>query len=160
MQNLIPDLYVDKVSDISIKFLLKLGIEGLIIDLDNTITAWNSPELKEEICMWFNNLKANKIKTCIASNNKKARVYCVSNNLGIPAIPKAGKPRSRAFLQAMQVLKTKPCSTAVVGDQIFTDVLGGKRLGLYTILVKPIDSKEFIGTRLMRQLEKIILRKI
>jgi len=139
--------------------LVKLKIKGLIIDVDNTITEWNSPELKQEVYDWFSQLKARNIRACIASNNSQARVIGIAKSLGIPAISKAGKPRRRSFLQAMQAINTLPEATAVIGDQLFTDILGGKRLGLYTILVKPINSKEFVGTRLMRQLEKIVLKK-
>lgn len=159
MQYLMPDIYVDSILDIPLKLLIEHKINALIIDLDNTITEWNSPELNEEIHQWFSNLHANQIQTCIVSNNSHSRVAHIAKSLGIPAISKAGKPRRRSFLQAMKLLNTLPESTAVVGDQIFTDVLGGKRLGLFTILVKPINPKEFIGTRLMRQLEKVVLKK-
>ncbi|HHU33147.1 MAG TPA: YqeG family HAD IIIA-type phosphatase [Clostridia bacterium] len=154
-----PDLYVDSILDIPIDLLVESKIKGLIVDLDNTITEWNSPELKKEIFEWFAHLKIKQINACIASNNSHSRVSHIGQYLGIPAISKAGKPRRRSFLQAMKLLNTLPESTAVIGDQLFTDILGGKRLGLYTILVKPLNPREFIGTRLMRQLEKIVLKK-
>lgn len=153
-----PDLYVANLLDIPLEELCERGIKGLIIDLDNTITEWNSSELKQEIVVWFKNLNLYKLKACIASNNSKSRVEKIGRELGIPAIHKAGKPRRRAFRQAMEVMGTDPLTTAVVGDQIFTDVLGGNRLGLFTILVKPLNRREFIGTRLMRQLERVVIK--
>jgi HAD superfamily phosphatase (TIGR01668 family) len=67
------------------------------------------------------------------------------------------KPRRRAFRRALHIMELTSQETAVIGDQIFTDVLGGNRLGLYTILVTPISEKEFIWTRLMRKLERFVL---
>lgn len=157
-EHLKPDLYVTNVLDIPLEELAARGIKGLIIDLDNTITEWNSYDLKEEIVTWFKKLQHYKLKSCIVSNNGRQRVEKIGVALGIPAIHKAGKPRQRAFRQAMMVLGTDEQSTAVVGDQIFTDVLGGKRLGLFTILVKPLHPREFIGTRFMRQLERVVIK--
>jgi HAD superfamily phosphatase (TIGR01668 family) len=159
MQYLKPDLYVDSILDIPLNLLTSLKINTLIIDLDNTITEWNSPQLDKKIHQWFSDLQASHMQACIVSNNSHTRVTHIAKSLGLPAISNAGKPRRRSFLQAMELLNTLPESTAVVGDQIFTDVLGGKRLGLYTILVKPMNSREFIGTRLVRQLEKVVLKK-
>ncbi len=84
----------------------------------------------------------------------------IAKLIGIPAVYKAGKPRKRAYRKAMAMLSTTPHETMMVGDQIFTDVLGGNRLGLYTILVKPIHQQEFIGTKVMRILERLVLRQM
>lgn len=154
-----PDLYVDTLLAIPVQELVGMGIRAIIIDLDNTITEWNSPDLKKEIVEWFESLQQNKIRVCIASNNSQDRVEKIGKSLGIPAIHKAGKPRRKAFLQAMTTLNSNPKTTAVVGDQIFTDILGGNRLNLYTILVQPLNPREFIGTRLVRQVERLILKK-
>ncbi|MDD3705135.1 MAG: HAD hydrolase-like protein [Clostridiaceae bacterium] len=77
----------------------------------------------------------------------------------LPAVYKAIKPSKTAFRRAMKLMNSVPANTAVIGDQIFTDVLGGNRLGLYTILVAPISDKEFIWTRIIRKLERHILKK-
>ena len=95
---------------------------------------------------------------CLVSNNKKDRVSNFGRILGVPALSKARKPRRRAFREAMRIMNTRPETTAVIGDQIFTDVLGGNRLGLYTILVVPLSKQEFIGTRCMRHLERVVLK--
>ena len=73
---------------------------------------------------------------------------------------KAGKPRRRAFLRALEVMGSSAEETAVIGDQVFTDILGGNRMGLFTILVVPINKREFIGTRVMRKFEIMVLREI
>ncbi|MGI6552877.1 MAG: YqeG family HAD IIIA-type phosphatase [Bacillota bacterium] len=155
-----PDLYVNQLQDVPLQKLIRAGIKGIIIDLDNTITAWNSSEITEDILNWFQEIKKHRFRVCLVSNNGKARVAVVAEKLDIPFIFKANKPRRRSFRQAMEVLETKPQETAVIGDQVFTDVLGGNRLNLYTILVVPLNKREFIGTRLMRRLENIVLKAV
>lgn len=157
--NLAPDLFVDTLMDIPLEELVKRKTRGMIFDLDNTVTEWNNPEIKSEILEWFSSLQNLGITACLLSNNKGPRVMEAADKLGIPYVAKATKPRRRAFRRAMEVLNTLPEETVVVGDQIFTDILGGNRMGLYTILVSPISKREFIGTRLMRQVERIVLKR-
>lgn len=152
-----PHLYVRHLEDIPLSQLAEKGIRGLIIDLDNTVTEWNSNFIRENVRAWFAELPKYNLKPCLVSNNSHGRVRQVADQLGVPFISKAGKPRRQAFRKAMELLGLEPKATAVIGDQIFTDVLGGNRLRLLTILVVPLNKKEFIGTRLMRQLEKLVL---
>lgn len=155
-----PNLFVDSLMDIPLEELLKRKTKSMIFDLDNTVTEWNNPEIRHEILQWFHSLQKTGITACILSNNKGPRVMEAAAKLGIPYVAKATKPRRRAFRKAMELLKTSPKETVVVGDQIFTDILGGNRMGLYTILVAPLSSREFIGTRVTRCLERIVLKKI
>ncbi|KUK11051.1 MAG: HAD-superfamily phosphatase subfamily IIIA [Clostridia bacterium 41_269] len=151
---LTPDLKVKSIFDIDLQVLQNKGINSLIIDLDNTITRWNALEVSNEVLSWFERIKEKGFKACLVSNNPGERVSLIAEVLGIPSIPKAGKPRRKAFRQALKILESNINETAVIGDQIFTDVLGGNRMGLYTILVEPISSHEFIGTKIMRFFEK------
>ncbi|MBE3573001.1 MAG: YqeG family HAD IIIA-type phosphatase [Moorella humiferrea] len=155
-----PDLYVRSLRDIPLAALKARGIRGLIIDLDNTVTEWGRATLDREVYQWFMDLKKQGLRACLVSNNRDERVKKIASYLGIPGISRAGKPRRRAFYQAMAVMETAVDDTAVIGDQVFTDVLGGNRLGLFTILVMPINKREFFGTRLMRQLEKLITKHL
>ena len=154
-----PDLYVNQLQDVPLQKLIRAGIKGIIIDLDNTITAWNSSEITEDILNWFQEIKKHRFRSLLSPIMAK-RGGVVAEKLDIPFIFKANKPRRRSFRQAMEVLETKPQETAVIGDQVFTDVLGGNRLNLYTILVVPLNKREFIGTRLMRRLENIVLKAV
>ncbi|GFN23284.1 YqeG family HAD IIIA-type phosphatase [Thermanaeromonas sp. C210] len=153
-----PDLYVKSLLRIPLEELSRRGIRGLIIDLDNTVTEWNRLALDREVQEWFCRLNNYNLKACLLSNNRQKRVHIIGHCLGIPALSSAGKPRAAAFYRAMEVLGTRPEETAVIGDQLFTDVLGGKRLGLYTILAVPLDKREFIGTRFIRLLERVVLK--
>ena len=155
-----PDLYVRSLCDIPLALLKTRGIKGLIIDLDNTVTEWGRATLDRGVHRWFAELEEQGIRACLVSNNRSSRVKKVADALGIPGISRAGKPRRRAFRQAMAVMDTEAGSTAVIGDQVFTDILGGNRLGLYTVLVMPINSHEFIGTMMMRRVERFFIRHL
>ena len=157
---LIPDLYVSRIAEIPLEELVEKQISGLIIDLDNTVTEWNALEVHPEVIKWFETLVRYNFKVCLVSNNQESRVLVVAEKLGIPFIFKAGKPRAKAFHKALKVLGTEVYETAVIGDQIFTDILGANKIDLYSILVVPLSKKEFIGTRCMRRLERIVLRRL
>ncbi|MGI6128550.1 MAG: YqeG family HAD IIIA-type phosphatase [bacterium] len=157
---LCPDLYLSSVFNLPLDQLRELGIKGLIFDLDNTLLNWNMYQVTPEARELFGRLEQAGFCSCLVSNNKRDRVEAVAKVLGLPAISKARKPRRRAFRQAMATLGTTKEETAVIGDQLFTDVLGGNRLGLYTILVVPLCSTEFIGTKMMRSLEGFVLTRL
>ncbi|PKM78571.1 MAG: YqeG family HAD IIIA-type phosphatase [Firmicutes bacterium HGW-Firmicutes-15] len=155
---LYPRIYVDSLLDIPRDKLRERNISAFIIDLDNTITEWNSDELRSEVDDWFVLIKSEGFKACILSNNGEQRIKRVADRLGIPFIHRAGKPRRRSFFSAVVLLGVSANEVAVVGDQIFTDVLGGNRAGLFTILVKPLARREFFGTKINRTLELFVLR--
>ncbi|MCY0877734.1 MAG: YqeG family HAD IIIA-type phosphatase [Firmicutes bacterium] len=152
-----PRLYVQSIYDIDLDRLVDRGMRGLILDLDNTLIGWNQPDVPRELREWLNAVERRRFKTCVVSNNLRERVERFSREVGIMAIGRAGKPRRRAFRQAMQRMGTQRHNTAVIGDQVFTDILGGNRLHLYTILVRPLNDKEFWTTRLVRRLERAVL---
>jgi len=143
---------------IDLKYLKNNGFDTLIFDLDNTLVGWRSKRLKPAVLEWLNEASRLKFKMCIVSNCVfKRRVNYFGKMLGIPAIPKAVKPRKKAFIEAIKMLESEFENTVVIGDQVFTDVLGGNRLGLLTILVLPVDKREFFATILQRTAEKLIL---
>ncbi len=157
---LYPDIFVESIQEISLEQLNKRKIKGLILDLDNTITLWNSNEISIEVGEWFKVISASGFKACILSNNGEKRILQVARQLDIPYIHRAAKPNPRSFIRAVHLMGIKAEETAVIGDQIFTDVLGGNRAGLYTILVVPLDNREFIGTRISRMMESLLIHKI
>ncbi|HAF17221.1 MAG: YqeG family HAD IIIA-type phosphatase [Thermacetogeniaceae bacterium] len=159
MNLLLPNKTYNSIFDIPLVQLYTNGIRGIIFDLDNTLTEWNNPELSGETISWLENAKKIGFKMCFVSNNSDLRVKEIADLVDIPFVAWAKKPRRRSFRKAMDLMDTKPEHTAVVGDQIFTDILGGNRLGLFTVLVSPISKKEFVGTRLVRLIEKIILER-
>lgn len=158
MQNTLkPDLFLNSVYELDIEILKKNHIKGIIVDIDNTLVSWDTCE-PDEICMTFiQRLASNGFQLCILSNARKKRVELFNQKLSLPAIHNAGKPFKRSFANAMRLMGTDSGNTAVIGDQLFTDILGGKRLGLFTILVAPISAKELLWTKFMRKLEKRII---
>lgn len=157
---LAPAAFCESVYELELGAIRGRGIKGLILDLDNTLVEWNAPSPGAELRQWIARVREAGLSACVVSNNSGPRVALFSRELGIPAVPLARKPRRRAFLQAMAMMGTSPGETAVIGDQLFTDILGGNRLGLYTILVRPMTGREFIGTRLVRLVERIVLRQL
>lgn len=157
MKCFLPSQKFDSIFDIPLRELIASGIKGLIFDLDNTLTEWNK-ELSSETTAWLKDAKNIGFKLCFVSNNSDIRVREVADVVDVPFVARAGKPLRRSFRKAMGLMRTTTDTTAVVGDQIFTDIWGGNRLGLLTILVSPISSKEFLGTRVVRLLENILLK--
>ncbi len=157
---LCPDECVDSVLDIDLTSLYGRGIRALILDVDNTLLGWETDEIPKEVRSWVNGAQAIGFKVCIASNGTRTRVRKIAGALGVPAISKAVKPRKRPFRRAMEILETPAGATAVVGDQIFTDVLGGNRMELYTILINPVSKRELRTTKMVRRVERRVLSRL
>ncbi len=155
---LVPCLTVNTLYDINLSELKQRGIHGLILDLDNTIIPWNSPAICPEVLAWLQDLPCQGFQVCLVSNNGERRVKQIAGQCGMPFIARALKPSRHGFSQAANVMGLAAAAIAVVGDQLFTDVLGGNRQGMFTIRVRPLATKEFIGTRVTRQLEKVAMR--
>ena len=155
-----PDKYIDKVEQITIEFLQKNKIKALILDVDNTLIDYNK-NLSQSIIDWAKKLKKQGIKLYILSNtNQKEKVEKVAKTLEIPFRNLAKKPLKAGFLKIQKELKEKPENIGVVGDQIFTDILGGNRCNMFTILVEPIDPKDFWYTAWKRPIENKIKKEI
>jgi HAD superfamily phosphatase (TIGR01668 family) len=153
-----PKVYVDSVCNIDLKKLKEIKkIEGIIIDLDNTLVAWGQNEVSQKNIDWVNEAKKLGLKICIVSNTNSKRVAKLAKIFDVPYHSKYFKPFSVAFYNGLKILDTKKSETVVIGDQIFTDMWGGNRLKLLTILVSPIVKRDSIGTFLHRNLEKIII---
>lgn len=156
---LYPNLYLDNVKEITLEILKKNNIQGLILDIDNTLIDFDK-NLLDGTEEWCNNLKAVGIRMCILSNtNKLPKVKRVAEILKLEYLYFAHKPNKKGFKRAQAILNLKPENIAVVGDQIFTDVLGGNKSKMFTILTKPIDTRDIWLTRLKRPFEKIVIKK-
>ena len=132
------------------------GYRGIIFDIDNTLVPHGADTDERSICL-FNSLHAMGYKTILLSNNKEPRVKRFAQPVGADYIYKAQKPSVKNYQIAMKRMGTDEQNTLFVGDQLFTDVWGAKRAGIYSILVNPIDPKEEIQIVLKRYLEKIVL---
>ena len=156
---LYPKIYLKRVQDITYEMLQKNNIIGLILDVDNTLIDYykNMPEGIEN---WCKELKEKGIKFCIASNsNKKEKVAMVAKKLDLPYIYFAKKPLKTGLKKAANIMGLEPKKVAVVGDQIFTDVLGANRTGMFSILVEPIEEKDILITVIKRPIENYIKKQ-
>lgn len=154
-----PDIYLNNLTEITEEFLKENNIKGLILDIDNTIIDYDKNML-QGVEKWCEDLKSHGIKMCIVSNtNKKRKVEKVAKTLNLKYIYFAHKPGKKGFRKAQEILDLKAEEIATVGDQIFTDVFGGNRMGMYTILTKPIDERDIILTRIKRPFERIVIKK-
>jgi len=153
-----PAVQVPTVYDIDLRALRERGIRGIILDLDNTIVPWGAREPGPDLPGWIASARRADLHLCIVSNNIGSRVIGLATSLGVPLVTGALKPRRKALRRALSVMGTTPDATALVGDQLFTDILGGNRLGLHTILVRPQSRREFPLTHLARLLERAVLR--
>lgn len=129
----------DNIYEISGKALARRGIRLLLADLDNTLVPYGVPLPGDKLRAWRDELAAYKVTLFILSNNRhEGRPRIFAQALDVPYIGHAGKPKTASFRKAMEQMQVVPEQTAIVGDQVFTDVLGGNRAGVATILVKPI----------------------
>ena len=155
-----PDAYFNKVEEITIEFLNKNKIKALILDIDNTLIDY-SKIMTSSVENWAKNLKGQGVKIYILSNsNKKKKVENIAKILDVPYIYFGKKPLKMGFKKAKKELKEDSKNIAVVGDQIFTDVIGGNRCKMITIIDEPINEKEYWYTKWKRQIENKIKEKI
>ncbi len=154
---LYPDFYCKNIKEVNIEKLRANNIKGIILDVDNTLIDLDH-RLLEGAEEWCNDLKEQNIKFCILSNsNKKEKVKKVAKALDIPYISFGTKPLKRGFKKASETLNLPFKNLAIIGDQIFTDIIGGNRCKMYTILVEPISTRELFITAIKRGLENKII---
>lgn len=151
-----PDEYLDSTYEIDFEFFYKRGMRGVIFDIDNTLVPHDAPADKRAMEL-FERLRRLGFATMLLSNNREPRVKSFAEMVRTDYLYKAGKPKRGGYWQAMERMGTTERSTLFVGDQLFTDVWGAKRSGIYSILVKPIHPKEEIQIVLKRYLERIVL---
>jgi HAD superfamily phosphatase (TIGR01668 family) len=149
-----PDRSFRSLLDIDSRSLKDLGIEALLVDIDNTIVPWRGEHPDEAIVRRLTDFQEAGILIILVSNAGAARAERMAEKLGCRAVAPAKKPFSSGYRRAHALLGIAKNNIATVGDQIFTDVLGGNRYGIKTILVDPLSRKEFAGTRIVRILER------
>jgi len=156
---LYPNEYVKTIHDINYDKLFQKGIRGIMFDIDNTLAAFDAPYPNREVIVLFDQLKVNGFEVCLVSNNSHKRVNKYNEKLKVTAFPRANKPLTINLRKAMKSMNTTNKQTVFIGDQLFTDVWAGNAIGFRTILVKPIQDKEQLITKVKRGLESILLKK-
>ena len=153
-----PNVKLDRITDITYEMLEKRGINALILDVDNTLSTHHGMKLCDGLEDWLALMKSKGIKLLVLSNSTKKRVEPFAEKIGLDFISLGLKPLFTGYIRSLKRLKTKRKNTAIVGDQIFTDVLGGNFCGITTILLTPIKPETSLRFRFKRRLEKIVFK--
>lgn len=154
-----PDYSYKTVGDINVGELYRLGIRYALLDIDNTLVPYTSSEPDANALGFLKSLEENGIKYCFVSNNHKERIELFNKNIGAPAYCEAKKPLLSGIGKAMGCFGATRENTVLIGDQIFTDIWGGKRAGVMTVLVEPIRECESLFFKFKRYFEKKVIKK-
>lgn len=158
-QLLIPRFVFDDIYAITPDFLTAHGVRGCLIDLDGTLVSRHQPVGNDRLRAWFDGLRQAGIQPLLLSNNNGTRVQRFAESVGVDWQGRALKPLARGFRQGAARLGLPMAQIAVIGDQIYTDTLGGNRVGALTCYIETIDRKDFwIGMR-YRALESRFIRQ-
>ncbi len=155
-----PHYIFDKITDISVDFFKEKKIKGLLLDIDNTISQGHKNKtLREGFSEWLSAVKQSGIDVIILSNAKTNRAQEFAATIGLDAVGFAAKPLPFAYFRAVKKLGLERKEVAVIGDQIFTDILGGRLSGVKTILVTDIMPENSFGFKIKRFFERIMLKR-
>ncbi len=149
-----PTISVKNIGDINLELLNKLNVKLILLDVDNTIASYLSKEPVQGSIEWIKTLQNAGYTVYIVSNNYEKRVCDMAKKFNVPYISLATKPFTRGFNKAKRVLKVKKSDCLVVGDQIFTDILGANLAGMKSVLLTPIEMEKGFSIELRRRLEK------
>ena len=141
--SLIPDLILPALTDLTPQLLRARGIGLLLMDFDNTIVPYTTDVPTEPMQRWLREMQESGIRLCVVSNSKKPCVQVFCREYGLACITHAKKPFQRGICAAKEQYGLPPAQMALVGDQIYTDVLGANCGGLMSILVRAIDNHNF-----------------
>jgi len=156
-----PDLRLESVLELSLDRLRALGIDALLLDVDCTLKRYRRQEIPAEVAAWLKELAGAGIGLCLVSNGWSKRIGKLAAKLDLPFVARALKPFPCRLRKAVRQMKFPRKRTAMVGDQLFADVLAARLAGLLSILVQPIHPEEEPWfTRLKRPLERWMLRRM
>ena len=153
-----PHIKRERIADITVEDVKSLGVNALLLDVDNTMSTHGGQVLTDGLTEWLNMMKENGIKLIVLSNARKTRVEPFAEKIGLPFIHLGLKPLPFGYFRAAKAVREKRKNVAIVGDQLFTDMLGGFLSGTKKILLTPIlleDKPSFI---IRRKLERILLK--
>ncbi len=149
---------VDSVCQVTPDLLRSRGVKGVLVDVDDTLLAASADVLTGEVEVWLRGLAAHGFPVVLLSNGERGRVRALADRLGVAGLPMSGKPLRAAFRRALALTGTAATESAMVGDQLFTDVVGANLAGLTSILVRPLSPGKLPHTRFARVLERMILK--
>ena len=155
-----PDFRFDSIASIPVEWLKKQQVERVILDVDNTLLPRDEVQLDADVLNWLQLLRKNEIEIVLLSNNGGERLRKISEAAQIEAVSWAVKPMPWGFKRALKRFGRQQGKVLVIGDQLLTDVLGAKRMGCTVLWVRSLQGKEFPMTRITRQIEKMLVRRL
>ena len=154
---LVPDRYLTSVLQIKTDWLRSEGIEALLIDIDNTMVSRDTQKVSDEVREWARSLSTEGFKLYLVTNNWHRTVFETAAELQLPVAYRSMKPLPFNFLRALRRMGVKRHQAIVVGDQMMTDILGSKLIGMRSIMVLPLTETDLAHTKFLRKVEKILL---
>lgn len=154
-----PKWWLKSVLDIDEKFIRENHLRGLILDLDNTLSMHGSPAAEQGVTEWLAQMRGMGMKMMVLSNNTKKRVAPLAKELGLDYISFGCKPLTVGVSRALRKMRLPRKSVALVGDQIFTDIIGGNLRGVNTVLVEPFHLEDKKSFKLKRKLESAVFKR-
>jgi hypothetical protein len=158
LSRFIPDLIVQHVTDIPLERLREAGVRGLLFDLDSTLLPHYANAVDPEVAAWLESVREQGFAVCVVTNGPPRRALPLCEPLEVPCVYRARKPLRRGLRRALELLGLQPHQVAMVGDQLFTDVWAGRRMGMYTVWVRPESPEEPLTVAVKRPLEWLVLR--
>jgi HAD superfamily phosphatase (TIGR01668 family) len=157
---LTPHLQLESILELEVADLQARGLRGLLLDVDGTLKDHRAPAIPAPVAAWVGAARTAGVRLCVLSNGCGGRIGPLADGLQVPHVCKAFKPLPWGCRRALEKLELRPDEAAVVGDQVFADVLAGRLAGLLTILVRPSSFDEPWFTRLKRPAERWVLRRV
>jgi len=154
MRLLKADHRFKRIYEISPEWIVENNIEAFILDVDNTLTEHGSQLLDDRVAAWLETMRNCGERLVILSNNRERRVKPFAEKIGLSYIANGMKPFSYGVNKAVALLDCKIENIAMIGDQVFTDVLGGNIAGVKTVRLEPISHEKGKFMRFKRKLEK------
>jgi len=151
--------HLESVLSIDAAFLRKNGIEGLILDVDNTLSLQDSPFAERGVTEWIGQMRELGVKMAAVSNNTKKRLKPLADELGLEFVHFGCKPLPFGIKKGAKLLGLPKNKVVMVGDQILSDVIGGKLSGIRTVLVEPFKPGKSLPSKIKQGIEKHILRR-
>ena len=147
-----------RITDIDLNFLKDNNIETLLLDVDNTLSTHHGTVLVEGLTDWLETMQSNGITLIVVSNSKHWRIEPFAGKLGLPFVSLACKPLPKGYRKAVKMVNADKKTTAIIGDQIFTDVLGANLYGIRSLLVRPVKLEDGWSFKVRRYFEKKLLK--
>ncbi|MBR6502767.1 MAG: YqeG family HAD IIIA-type phosphatase [Clostridia bacterium] len=154
-----PDIKLHGITDITVELLKEYDIKALLLDVDNTMSTHHGTVLTDGLMEWIAAMQESGIKLMVLSNSKRFRIEPFAARIGLPFISLGCKPLPTGYLRGVKALGEKRKNVAIVGDQIFTDILGGNVVGVKSILLTPIKLEDGWSFKVRRKLEKKLYKR-